>query len=200
MIGKRTVGGSMLRALIVFLSLAAALPAIAEDQWAIEQPETPLAKWCQENGPGIRYANHPVPGYKQCGTLKSSTLCDASGRRFISQSGDSAAYTYRDCSVGPRIQVKSSAVSSVPPEDLAKDPGLIDFQDSRTGERKAEMSPAEKAQMKKRIEQAKREQEKESAKEINEFIQQMLSGFGGFGNSRDLQDLLKPPGKSDKKR
>jgi hypothetical protein len=168
------------------------LGAFAEDQWTVSNPPAPISKWCEENGSKVRYADHVVPGYKLCGEIATSRLCDSSGRRFISQGAAAPSYTYRDCGVGQRIQIKTDgAAASSSTGELSSDPNVIDYQDFRTGEKKPEMSKTEKAQLQKKIKEIDQTQKKQFAQDLQDTMKQLLSGLNGGGQSKELDEVMK---------
>ena len=117
----------------VFL-LASAAPASAEGEvWSLEaskehpgiDSENRIIRWCSDDQTKSRYAsaNIQLKGYQPCGELNIPVNCDPSGQRLISKDAN-LPYAYKDCGVGPRIQMRRSAHEEIHSEtpDTSVDP------------------------------------------------------------------------------
>jgi len=178
---------------LTIVVLHASLALAEDDQWTIgpesaqgtpqgatAQQEKPLPagsilKWCEENGKKVRYSQTFVPGYRLCGEVETSTLCDPSGRRFISSPGaPTPSIAYKDCSLGERIKVvRSEPLPTPEPGELPPLPSA------------EPMTRAEKAAAKKDLARIQKDQEGELAREIQGIMQELSKAMNGLGGSKD---------------
>ena len=167
---------------IALLALFSIELSHAEDSWVVDgipepvetytlPPSESILKWCEEGGKKVRYAQNPVPGYRLCGEIEALKLCDPSGRRFIS-TAQGAPYTYRDCTVGKRIEViRHDPLPEFTPQAIL-DP--------------APMSDAERLEAHKKIDEIRQNEAGDLARELqglttdlSEAIRTMRRGVGG---------------------
>ncbi len=107
--------------LFIFLLSFCLLPNYSlADDWSVNgekehapaEPENRIIKWCHVDGKKIRWAsaNLDIKDHKPCGKLTTVASCDAAGNKIIGKPmpGEKlGGYSYRDCSVGPRIHIET---------------------------------------------------------------------------------------------
>jgi len=175
------VFGLPIGCLSIVLSLLLLSPRTGfADEWSVDEatqlpptaPENRIIKWCQLEGDGVRYAssNLNIPGYKPCGKLAVTMNCDSTGRRYIGEE-ISSGYTYRDCSVGPRITIERTDGEQIEAESFAND-------DVKPGDPDP-MSTDERTDMENDLAKIEQQQQKQTQQELM-MIQQLL--FGGMFN------------------